>query len=295
MITVILNPASGAGSRPGIAQELTALFRASDRESRIIQVAARDDVAHAVQAAVDSKAEVVVAAGGDGTVSSVGAALAGGRVPLGVIPLGTLNHFAKDLGIPLDLKAAARTISHGTIVAVDVGRVEGRIFLNNSSLGVYPDIVERRETLRRQGRAKWPAFMLATFEILRQNRNVSVRLEAGGETIVSHTPFVFVGNNEYVVEGIHLGGRARLNSGRLFLYVAPPVRTADLPKLFVRSLVRRATQEPGLHMTSGREFWIDVPRARWVRVACDGELLTLDTPLHYQIWPRALNVMTPAT
>jgi YegS/Rv2252/BmrU family lipid kinase len=294
LITVILNPTSGAGGKPELARDLTELFRAAGLESRIVRVAATDDVGRAVTAAIDPTAEMVVGAGGDGTISAVGAALAGGPMRLGVLPLGTLNHFARDLGIPLDLKAAVDTIANGTVARVDVGRVNDRVFLNNSSLGVYPDIVERREALRQQGRAKWPAFMLATLEILRRNQDVTVRLETGRGTIVSRTPFVFVGNNEYVVEGIHLGSRARLDSGQLFAYIAPPVRTRDLPRLLVHALASRDGPQHELRMTSGREFWIDLPRARRIRVACDGEVLTMSPTLHFRAWPGALHVMTPA-
>jgi diacylglycerol kinase family enzyme len=187
-----------------------------------------------------------------------------------------------------------QTVAHGRLARVDAGRVNGRVFINNVSIGVYPSIIERREDLRRQGRSKWPAFVLATLEVLRRNRDVSVRLQANGQQIVSRTPFVFVGNNEYLVEGMHLGARTRLDGGNLFVCFAPPVHTRDLPKLLARSLVGRAKEHHALESLSTAELWLETPYARQVRVACDGELVTLTTPLHFRIWPAALNVLVPA-
>src|SRR5688572_12855412 len=99
---------------------------------------------HAATAGVDA----VVAAGGDGTISSIAGVLAGGKVPLGVLPLGTLNHFAKDLGIPLDLSAAAKVILEGHVREVDVAEVNGHVFINNSSIGIYPQVVRDRDSQR---------------------------------------------------------------------------------------------------------------------------------------------------
>jgi diacylglycerol kinase family enzyme len=147
---------------------------------------------------------------------------------------------------------------------------------------------------------------VATLDILRRNHDVSVRLEANagapnaaaalgwnGRRLVSRTPFVFVGNNEYLVEGIHLGERTKLDGGRLVVYFAPPVHTRDLPKLFAQALAGRAKQQHSLESVFAVELWLETPYARRMRVACDGELITLKTPLHFRIWPAALNVLVP--
>jgi diacylglycerol kinase family enzyme len=137
--------------------------------------------------------------------------------------------------------------------------------------------------------------VVATLDILHRNLEMSVRLDANGRSIVSRTPFVFVGNNEYLVEGVRLGARTRVDGGRLFVYFAPPVRTRDLPKLFAQALVGRAKEQHALESLSAVELWLETPDARQMRVACDGELITLTTPLHFRIWPAALNVLVPAT
>jgi diacylglycerol kinase family enzyme len=293
VLTVILNPSSGVG-RQDLANEVAGLFHAAGVEARIRQLASPAEIPTALQEALEEKAEVVVAGGGDGTINAVATGLVGGPTPLGVLPLGTLNHFAKDLHIPLDLPTAVQTIAARHVTRVDVGRLNDFVFLNNASLGVYPSIVTERERLRHEGYAKWIAFGLATLHVLRRGKEVSVRLEADGRQIVSRTPFLFIGNNEYLAEGIRLGARASLDGGRLFVYFAPPVRTRDLPKLFAQALLGRARQDRALASISAVELWVDTPSARQIRVACDGELLTLRTPLHCRVWPGALNVIVPA-
>jgi diacylglycerol kinase family enzyme len=297
MIHVILNPASGTAGKPEIAQQIVSSFEAAGGRIRLHRVPTPADIRVVVHKIFeeDSAVQSVVAGGGDGTISAVASVLAGGPTPLGVLPLGTLNHFAKDLRIPLDLPKAVDTIVHGRVAAVDVGRVNECTFLNNSSLGLYPDIVERREQLRAQGHGKWTALVVATLEVWRDEDDVSVRLQAGGREMVSRTPFVFIGNNEYQVEGIHLGARDRLDAGRLFAYLAPRIHRRDLPKLLGWSLLGRVRQERSLVVFSAEELWIETPYARDIKVACDGEVATLKTPLHYRVWPGALKVLTPQT
>ena len=146
---------------------------------------------------------VIVAGGGDGTVSTVAAALVDTDICLGVLPLGTLNHFAKDLGLPLDLEAAVRCIATGVTSRVDVGEVNGRVFVNNSSLGLYPDIVrDREQQQKRFGRGKWHALLRASIAALRRYPFLQVSLAVEGRERAYRTPFVFIGNNAYRMEGL---------------------------------------------------------------------------------------------
>jgi diacylglycerol kinase family enzyme len=285
-----LNRAAGGASK---AADIGALFAAAGANAQIVVLEHGQDPAEASRAAA-ALTSIVVAAGGDGTVSRVAAGLIGTPAVLGVLPLGTLNHFAKDCHIPLDLKSAVATIVAGHVERVDVGWVNDRAFVNGSSIGIYPNIIELREQLRRQGHRKWPAFALATFRVLRHYRGVFVRIESSdGQKAEWRTPFVFVGNNEYAVDGIRLGSRATLSGGRLFVYLAPRVRTRELPMLLVRALLGRARQSGAFEITSAVELWIDTPHARRVRVALDGELARMTTPLHYRAWPGRLNVLRP--
>jgi len=293
MIVVLLNPASGSDRDAAARARIEALFRQHGADVTIHEVAPQE-IALAARDALKDHPDAIVAGGGDGTVSAVASALAGGSTPLGVIPLGTLNHFAKDLRIPIDVDKAVQTIAQRHVTRVDVGRVGDRIFINNASIGLYPSIVERRERLIRLGHAKWTAFALATLDVLRRDDEVSIRLESQGTAIAARTPFLFVGNNEYLAEGIHLGARTKLDGGRLSAYFAPPVRTRDLPKLFARALFGHARREHALEVLSTAELWVGTPAGRRMKVACDGEVLTLSTPLHFRAWPGALTVIVPA-
>ncbi|MEO7987464.1 MAG: diacylglycerol kinase family protein, partial [Gemmatimonadales bacterium] len=150
-IAVLLNPASGGGSREETADRIIELFAARGRVARISRLGQGVSVADTVRRAIEAGAVAVVAAGGDGTVSAVAAELIRSETPLGVIPAGTLNHFAKDLGVPLDLEGAVEVIASGKVTAIDVGEVNDRVFINNSSIGVYPRIVELRDEYRKKG------------------------------------------------------------------------------------------------------------------------------------------------
>ncbi|MCA1619077.1 MAG: hypothetical protein LC795_07150 [Acidobacteria bacterium] len=247
-----------------------------------------------VRRALSEGARAVVAGGGDGTVGSVAGALAGTDLPLGVLPLGTLNHFAKDLGIPLGLEEAARNVCEGRVVSVDVGEVNGQVFVNNSSLGLYPRIVRRREKLQeREGSGKWSALARAGLAVLRRHPFLNVRLDADGRRITRKTPFVFVGNNEYETEGLQLGGRSRLDAGRLSLYVAHRTGRLGLLRLVLSALLGRLRQAHDFDALRAEEIWVETRRAKRLPVATDGEVTVMTTPLHYRVRPGALKVIVP--
>jgi diacylglycerol kinase family enzyme len=291
-VTVLLNATSGQAGKPGAEAVIAALFLAARIEAQILVLAKGQDPADAARAAA-MRTTVVVAAGGDGTVSGVAAGLVGTSTVLGVLPLGTLNHFAKDLRISLDLEEAVATIAGGRVASIDVGQVNQRVFVNNSSIGIYPSVLEVRDDLRRAGYGKWPAMALATVRVLRHYRGVLVRIIADGRQAVWRTPFVFVGNNEYTLEGTHLGGRTALDAGQLFAYLAPRVHARELPMLLVRAFLGRTRTSGAFEIVSAPDLVVDTLRARRVRVALDGEITTMTTPLHYRSWPRALRVLLP--
>ena len=293
VIALVLNTASGQMRRAGLRDEIEALCRQAGLDAHIREVREGPKIRAAAREALAANPEAVVAGGGDGTVSAVASVLAGQPVPLGVLPLGTLNHFAQDLRIPIDLEQAMGIIAARRPKRIDVGWVNGCIFVNNSSIGVYPSIVEGREQLRQRGRSKWVALVLASLEVLRRDDELAIRLEADQTKMLARTPFVVVGNNEYLAEGARIGGRLRLDGHQLHAYFAPPVRTRHLPRLVAHALFGRARPERVLKSLAATEMWIDTLFASNVTVACDGELQRFTTPLHYRSWPDALSVLAP--
>jgi diacylglycerol kinase family enzyme len=235
---------------------------------------------------------LIVAGGGDGTISSVASALVHTEAALGILPLGTFNHFARDLGIPLDVEAAVRVITAGKVAQVDVGEVNGRTFINNSSVGLYPRIVLGRQHEQRGGHTKWAAFFLATWRVLRRFPHLQIKLATGGTEIVQSTAFAFIGNNQYEIEGPKIGTRRTLNAGELFCYVAHATTRWQLLRLVLDALSGRLRRSQALDVLHGKEAWIAARRRR-LRVALDGEVAMLPTPLHFRIRPGALRVIVP--
>lgn len=243
--------------------------------------------------AVAAGVAIVVAGGGDGTVNAVATALLDSGSALGVLPLGTLNHFARDLGVPFALDAAIANLAHGVRARVDVGEVNGRIFVNNSSLGIYPDIVRERERQRRRlGRGKWLAFCWAVAAALRRYPFLSVRLTLNGVQRARRTPFVFIGNNEYLMRGWNIGARTGLNRGLLSLYVAQHPGRLGLLRLAAHALFGGLAGRRDFDALLATEMEV-ATRHKRLRVATDGEVTVMATPLHYRIRAAALSVIVP--
>ena len=243
--------------------------------------------------AVAEHPRMLIAAGGDGTISTAAAALAGTDITLGVLPFGTLNHFAKDLRIPLELEASVQTIIENNVIAVDVAEVNGRVFINNSSLGLYPDMVRDRERQQsRLGRGKWRSFLWASLSVLRRFPFLIVRIEVESMKRDFVTPVVFIGNNEYQMQGFDIGARESLERGVLCVYVVKKQRRAALIRLSLAALLGRLEQERDFESLTTTELVIETNRKR-VLVSADGEVQPMTSPLRYRIRPRALRVIVP--
>jgi len=214
-------------------------------------------------------------------------------VAFGVLPLGTLNHFAKDLNIPLDLDSAIRTIVEGHTVPVDAGEINGRLFLNNSSLGLYPDTVRERERQqKRLGRGKWLAFFWAAVTALRRYPFLDLTISLDDEEYRRRTPFIFIGNNVYSMEGFTIGERERLDAAKLSLYVVQRTGRMGLLALAVRALFGRLRQAKDFDALFARKMVINT-RHKNIRVSTDGEVSRMTSPLNYRIRPAALKVIVP--
>jgi len=290
-IEVVINARSGTDDKKDVQGRLEKAFEAHGIEARIWFARSGNKVVDLARQAASSDADVIVAGGGDGTISSIAAAAIESGKTMGVLPFGTMNHFAKDVRIPLDLDGAIQTIVAGHVVGVDVGEVNGRIFVNNSSLGLYPSIVEERKKQQRLGWGKWPAYVWAGLAVLRRYPFLNVRLSIDGKELSSRTPFVFIGNNEYEMETLNIGGRTCLDAGALSLYMSDRVGRLGLIRLALRALFGGLSQEKDFIALCTKEIWIGT-RHKHVRVAVDGEVLVMEPPLHYRVRPQALRVLT---
>ncbi len=293
-IAAIIN--SGAGSVRASdldAEGLRRLFQEAGVEAEVHFVPG-DRIVETARAALASGAEALVAGGGDGTIRSVAGVLVGGKIPLGVLPVGTLNHFARDLGIPVELPAAARLIAEGVPRALDVGEVNGEIFVNNSVLGLYPPVVEVRDQERREkDRNKWLATASAFLKVLPGHPLLHIRVTADGLTVNHQTRFVFVGNNEYEMNAFTYGARHRFDSGNLYLYIAKTRTRFGLVGLALLGLFRDLKGTDGFDCFCLPELVIET-REKAVPVYLDGEVVPLEPPLRYRNRARALRVIVPA-
>jgi YegS/Rv2252/BmrU family lipid kinase len=289
-IEVILNPRSGTDDKKDVQRRLREIFAANGIEARISLARTGARVVELAEQAARSDAEIIVAGGGDGTINSVASAAVESGKTMGVLPFGTMNHFAKDLHIPLDLEGAIKTIVAGHTIRVDVGEVNGRIFVNNSSLGLYPSIVRERQKQQRLGWGKWPAYVWAAVAVMRRYPFLAIRLSVDGKELASRTPFVFIGNNEYEMETLNIGGRACLDAGQLSLYMSDGTSRLELIRLALRALFGGLRQEKDFIALCTTEVWIGT-KHKHLRVALDGEILMMEPPLLYRVRPRALRVL----
>lgn len=291
-IEVIVNASSGTGENNAIEERLNELFARDGLIAHVALGQSGHEISELAKRAALGDADVIVAGGGDGTINSVTSQLLNTKKTLGVLPLGTMNHFAKDLHIPLELEAAIETIIEGHVANVDLGEVNGHIFVNNSSLGLYPSIVREREKQQRLGWGKWPAYVWAAFAVLRRYPFLDIRLTVEGKALSSRTPFVFIGNNEYEMETLNIGGRSCLDAGELSLYVTNRTGRLGLIRLALRALFGGLRQEKDFVAMCTKEIWIDTKHKR-VRVALDGEVTVMEPPLHYRVLPGKLRVLAP--
>ncbi len=287
---VIINPYAGGTGDEGSRRDLTRLIDSSFHGAAVSFVDKGSDIIRLARQALDRGCRTLIAGGGDGTMSAVASVLAGTQAALGVLPLGTLNHFAKDLGIPLKLEEAVNGLATGKTNHVDVGEVNGRTFINNSSLGLYPEIVRRREARQARGQPKWEAAPGAVLKSLIRYRLLSVRVVMKGRQLTRKTPIVFIGNNRYDMDGLDIGTRSRLDAGELSLYI-PHVQTRlGLFRFTLRALAGKDTF--GLELLLEKEFLIQ-SRHRHLPVSLDGETALLDVPLRYRVLEGALKVIVP--
>jgi len=237
--------------------------------------------------------DAIVIGGGDGSVRIAASVLAGSPVPLGLLPIGTGNHFAKTLGIPLQIGAAAAVIAAGRTRNVDLAEVSGEIFINNSSIGIYPYMVIDRERRRAQHKlAKWAAMVPAFFRMMRHFPRRRLRISAAGFERPYRTPCLFVGNNEYSMELFKLGRRRGLDGGKLWFYVVKPREPLQFFWMVCRLCFGRMDQARDLDTFELTEAEVSAKTSR-LPVALDGDVRIMHAPLHYRSRPGALTVIVP--
>lgn len=298
-VLVILNPAAGTLAGASTSDDLVAERIRTGFESAGVHADVRhvsgNQLADVANSAESEGFDAVFAGGGDGTLNTIANALAGGRVAFGVLPLGTHNHFAKELEIPLDLDRAIPALARGETSDLDVGDVNGRIFLNFSGLGIHPMLVKHRDAQRSAlGRRKFFAMFVALLRVLRRIPVRRVKLVFDGTTIRRVTPSVIVCNNAHQMKVFGVENVSRSERGVLNVYLAHATKWYGVLWLILRAALRRLDNARQFESHALTEFTVKTHGSH-ARVSIDGEVTDLRTPLHYRVRPGGLKVIRPAT
>lgn len=291
-VHVIVNAGAGSVLGDETAKSIRERFIAFGIKAEVRLAVSGKEIVQLAREAAEGEVDLIVAGGGDGTISAVAAEASAAGKTLGILPLGTLNNFSKDLGIPQDLNAAVRTIVEGEVNHIDLVECNGRTFINNSSIGLYPKLVVRREQQQQKlGRGKWTAAFWASLRIFRISPFLKVDIELDGKVFQRKTPFVFVGNNEYEMDMYNIGRRPSLQEGKLSLYFLHHQGRWGLAMLLWKTVTGGLKQWKDFEAVSTGH--VTIKARRRLRVAFDGETSLVVPPLDYRILPKALKVIIP--
>lgn len=298
---IVINPHSGEHALAETRAKLSAVFAEARRE---YEFAPSRPGASDVQAVCDwaahrarERGAVLVAAGGDGTLNAAAQAALAQGCPMGVIPQGTFNYFARTHGIPQVAEAAARALLRATVEPVQVGLANGHLFLVNASLGLYPQLLQDRETFKQQlGRRRWVAMVAALVTLFEWRRQLTLEVEAEGDVVVLRTPTLFVGNNRLQLErtGIAPEVAGRVGQGRLAAIVPRPIGSWAMLGLVLRGALGRLGDAEQVDSVALRSINVRPWGARRVKIATDGEVRWTTAPLRFEVSPQPLLLMMPA-
>jgi len=286
-LPVIVNRSGGTASSLG--DELEAALREAFAGQAIdLRLVEGGEVAGAVARYVGRP--LVAVGGGDGTQGAAAAALAGSGTAQLILPLGTRNHLARQLGVPLELPEAAKLPTTGRREAIDLAKANDRVFVNNASIGLYTRLVRERD--KRWG-PKWLGTIPAAWIVLKTMRAKPLQLTIDGEARRVVTPLLFIGNNRYSLDAGKVGQRETVSEGVLSLLAIERQGPLSLIGFAIRALVGRADpQRDFCELADAREAIIAGAGA--IEVALDGEVERMALPLRFAIMPGALEVLVPA-
>jgi YegS/Rv2252/BmrU family lipid kinase len=292
-IVVLLNRGGGAvAADAGIADKVARALEAADVEAEI-ELIDGGDCAVRCRTVSERGDALLVVGGGDGTIGAAASALVGTETSLGILPLGTLNHFARDLGIPTDLGEAAKLIAGRNDRRVDVAEMNERIFINNSAIGLYPLMVLDRDLQRKRfGRSKRLAMIVASLRTLIRFNHQRLTLTVNDEKERVDTPLLFVGNNDYRIDLGAPGQRETIEDGRLSVFVMRKKTRRGLIAASARALLDRSRADDMVQIDNVERLRVSSHRSA-LPVSLDGEVVRAAPPFEYRIRKKALRVIAP--
>jgi diacylglycerol kinase family enzyme len=260
----------------------------------IVELSPEVDCAHEVRERARRGVKVFIAAGGDGTVHHVLQTLPHSDAALAVLPLGTYNHFARDMNVPLDWRGALDVALNGHSKQIDLGRINDRYFANNVSIGLYPELVAKREE-RGRDYPRWKARLFALYTTLRKYPHVTLSVETAHHSEVLRTHVFMISNNRYDLERIGIEApRETLTEGKLSVYWLPHTSRLRLMRFLARYAAGRVRTIPGFRSFKTLRMRVATPRDH-LKVGIDGEVFTMYPPLVVTAAPQSLLVKVPRT
>lgn len=297
---VVINAGAGHHNADDAQQVMARVFRQAGREVAFFPVGKTEPISAVARRAVALAQErqgVVVAAGGDGTINAVASAVFASGCPFGVLPQGTFNYFGRANGISQDIEAAATALLNARILPVQAGQVNGRIFLVNASVGLYPQLLEDREAWKRRfGRSRLVAFISGMATLLQARKQLHLLIESGGRVTALRTPTLFVGNNDLQLAQVGIDEQQvhSVHAGELAGIVVKPIGTLALFGLLLRGLAGRLGDADSVDSFSFRRLTITPKGRKRIKVATDGEVVWMQAPLVFEVAGQALLLMVPA-
>ncbi|CAN5179261.1 diacylglycerol kinase family protein [soil metagenome] len=297
---IVFNAGSGHQDAEAQKQAISRVLQAGGRDFELLtfdDTEPLDVLARRAVAQAKARQGVVVAAGGDGTINAVANAVLGSGCPFGVLPQGTFNYFGRDHAISQDSGKAAQVLLSGLISPVQVGKVNGRLFLVNASVGLYPQILEDREAWKQQlGRSRFVAFLSGMATLLQARRQLQLQIESAGLAASLRTPTLFIGNNRLQLTraGIDAQHAEAVAQGQLAAVAVRPIGTLALFGLLARGLLGRLGDAGNIRSFSFRRLTVTPKGMRRIKVATDGEIVWMQTPLVFEVAPEPLLLLVPA-
>lgn len=291
-----MNVGSGSDEKDEVRQGILEAVHEAGGEASIVELRPGGNISKTIERAVAEAGRtgaIVVAAGGDGTINTVAGHCCRHKIPMGVIPMGTFNYFARVLGLPASPADAAAALVGGKLRTIHVGYVNDRIFLNNASFGLYTNIIRRREAHKsRFGRFRAVALASAVATLIRGQRPFAIRIVTPDGVQLRRTTTVFVCNNVFQLENLGLDQTECVQSGRLAVALLKPLRRFDTARLLWSGITRRLNDEERLEQFCAQLFNVD-SRRRMIDVVVDGEVVRCTTPLAFRVAHDALQVVVP--
>jgi diacylglycerol kinase family enzyme len=295
---IVLN--SGSGRRDAATTEATvrSVLGQAGRRHAILRVDNPRQLPTLAQRAVEHARQqqgIVVAAGGDGTINTVVQAVLNSGCPFGVLPQGTFNYFSRTHGIPADTTEATRALLDALVRPVQVGLINDRVFLVNASLGLYPKLLEDREAYKQQfGRRRLVALWAGVVTLLRAHRPLVLGLEQAGDAQVMRTSTLVVGNNPLQLQQLGIPEAHGVQQGQLAAIAVRPIGPLAMLWLLLRGALGHLGDADNVVNFAFERLTIQPYGRRRLKVAMDGEVTWLDTPLVVQVAPQSLQLLVPA-